>query len=103
AFQCEDPKCIHRTKLDASLVKEGAYLTSFGFFFPDRFPASFHYDGTRSEGGIQYDVIKVSPAGLQPVDLWLNRQTHRIARFVTAGGLQTDLSDYRSVDGVTVP
>ena len=75
------------------------YVSSFAFFFPDRFPATFALLGTRSHEGRDYDVLQITPANADSVELWVNRQTHRIGRIV-APGESAELSDYRDFDGL---
>jgi len=104
AYTCANPACDPRTLLDPVAIRAGAYLASFGFFFPERFAASFSYEGSRREHGILYDVVKVSPAGLQSMQLWIDQGTHRIFRMVLGNGaFRTDVSDYRQVGAVMVP
>jgi hypothetical protein len=87
-----DPAAIRRRVRDL-------YVSSFAFFFPDRFPATFTLLGTRSHGGTDYDVLQVTPANTDSLELWVNRQTHRIGRIV-APGETAELSDYREFDGL---
>ncbi len=104
AYGCRNPQCDPPTKFDSASMKIGAYLTSFGFFFPNRFAASFRYEGSRRERGILFDVVKVSPAGLDSVDIWIDHGTHLIFRLAYGGGqIHDDLSDYRVVGSLTVP
>jgi hypothetical protein len=75
------------------------YVSSFAFFLPERFPATFALLGTRSHEGTDYDVLQVTPANADSVELWVNRATHRIGRIV-APGETAELSDYRDFDGL---
>jgi hypothetical protein len=93
-----------RSALDVKSMRAGAYVACFGFFFPNRFPASFRFDGTRIERGVPYDVVAVSPTGLDSIDVWVDQNSHYIYKVVYAGGqYETDFSDYRTVGAVTVP
>jgi hypothetical protein len=104
SYQSTDADFHDRTPIDPNEARNGAYLVAFGFLFPARFPASFHYEGLKSDKGVPFDVVTVSPRGLKPVDLWLDLNTHRIFRIVSDGGRShEDLSDYREVTGVLVP
>lgn len=87
-----DPAAIRRRLRDL-------YVSSFAFFFPDRFPASFALLGTRRHEGTDYDVLRVTPANADSVELWVNRQTRRIGRIV-APGETAELGDYRDVNGL---
>lgn len=104
AYQCADAECVSPTVLPLQGVRTGAYLTSYGYFFPDRFAASFEYRGARDEGGARYDVVQVKAEGIDPIELWVDQGTHRVARMVYENGqMRTDLSDYRQVGPVWVP
>lgn len=87
-----DPATVARQRRDT-------YISSFGYFLPDRFPASADYVGQQRLDGISYDVVRMTPVNAAPVDLWLDPQTHHVARFV-ADGEYAALSDYRMFDGV---
>jgi hypothetical protein len=103
-YGCADAGCVSRTVLDPQGMRFGGYLGGFGFFFPDRFPASFDYQGVRTDHAVRYDVVKVTPVGLHPVEIWVDQRTHHVCRLVFAGGsMRTELSDYRQVGGVRVP
>jgi len=91
-----------RSGLDAKAMRRGAYIACFGFFFPNRFPAEFRFDGIRTDHGVAYDVVTVSPTGLDHIDVWIDPKSHRVFRVAYAEG-QADLSDYRTVGAVTVP
>jgi hypothetical protein len=66
AYESANPRFEGKTPIDSRVVKSGLYMSSFGFFFPSRFPASFHLEGTKSERGVSYDVVKVSLRDLDP-------------------------------------
>jgi hypothetical protein len=61
-------------------TKLSGYLDVQGYFFPDRFPAQFTYAGAREADGRRYDVVVVTPAGGNPLDLWLEPRTHLLKR-----------------------
>jgi len=104
AYGCPNPACDPPRPLDATLLKGGAYQVGYGFFFPDRFPASFQYEGSRVDHGVHYDVVKVSPTNLDPFEIWIDSTTHLIYRLADPSRrFQWDLSDYRRVGSVTVP
>lgn len=87
-----DPAVLRRKLRDL-------YVSSFAFFFPDRFPASFTLLGTRRHGGRDYDVLQVTPVDAESVELWVDRQTHRVGRIV-APGETAELGDYREFGGL---
>ena len=104
AYQSSNSSFRPRSELNGATMKYGAYVACFGFFFPQRFEASFHFKGTHTDHDASYDVVTVSPAGLDSVDVWVDQKTHRISRYVYANGrFQTVLSDYRHVGAVSVP
>ena len=79
-----------------------AYLGSFGYFFPDRFAATFSVRGSQTVEGRSYDVLRVTPADAEGADLWIDRETSRVARIVVEGEMAVP-SDYRTFDGVCAP
>lgn len=85
---------------------EQAYRSSYAFFWPARWPATRTYVGDRQADGVTYDAIKVTAKGAEPIELWIDRTSHRIAREVEITGAQPHtqiLSDYRAVGGVLLP
>ena len=103
-YVCADADCTSRTPLDGRGMRTGAYLASFGFFFSDRFPASFEYRGTQTDSGTEYEVVRVAPTGMDVVEIWVDSGTQRVARLVQQPAAErTDLSDYRRVGDVLVP
>jgi hypothetical protein len=83
-----------------------AYLDNFGYLRPSAGGAIVVYAGRRTEGEKSYDVLAVTPPYGSEVDLWVDSQTHLIARETATIGLvsiTTTLSDYRRVDGITYP
>lgn len=84
----------------------GTYLTVFGFFYPDRFPATFEYRGRKDADGATYDVVTATPAGAPPVDLWLDVRTHLLQRATGSVGttaFTAVVKRYQVVDGVSIP
>ena len=56
----------------------GTYISIGGFYYPDRFPASFAYKGRHRHGGAVYDVVSVTPKDADSAELWLDAKTHRL-------------------------
>jgi hypothetical protein len=86
--------------------RRNAYFSIFGYFFPKRFAAQRVYVGPQVSGGVTYDVVRVTPADGSPMELWIDRATHRIGALVDpdkAHPMIALLSDYRPVGGVMVP
>jgi predicted aspartyl protease len=85
---------------------QDAYRSSYAFYFPKRFPAKREYAGQRSADGKTYEAVKITPAGAEPFELWLDPDTHRIAREVQlTGGMPHTfiLSDFDAFDGLQLP
>jgi predicted aspartyl protease len=83
-----------------------SYLSTYGFFFPDRAPATFAAAGTRGDGGATYDAVRVTPKGAEPLELWFDRKTHLVTREVQLTGAQPQtilLGNYTPTGGVLVP
>lgn len=83
-----------------------AYFTSWGFFFPDRFPATFRTLADQSQDDRAFDVVEVTPGGGRPVELWFDRSTHLLARIVDREGqpaVSVEASDYRPVGPLLIP
>ena len=66
----------------------GAYLTVGGYYWPERFPATFEYDGRKVADGLAYDVVTVTPDGAGPFDIWLDPDNHRLQRLTAMDGDQ---------------
>jgi hypothetical protein len=87
-------------------ARQSAYGSTFAFFFPQRFPAKFDYLGAHTQEGATFDVVKVTLIGATPMEIWIDRSTHLVARFVDRSGpkpVTAILSDYRSVGGIRQP
>jgi hypothetical protein len=79
--------------------RRDAYLSSAGWFFPDRFPATIDLVGTQRLGGKVVDVLHISHEDADSFELWVERDTHHVRRIV-AGTEYANLSDYRMFGGV---
>lgn len=90
-----DPAALRRARRDA-------WLSNFGWLLPDRFPAAFRLVGPRAHQGRSYDVVEATPEGGDSAELWVDRETRRVARMV-AGPEQAELSDYRDFSGICTP
>lgn len=87
---------------DAAIVRRhrrDTYLSSFGWFFPDRFPAEFVLASNQAWEGTSLQVLRITPENADPFELWVDPATHLVRRIV-AGNEHADLSDYRTFDGV---
>lgn len=83
-----------------------SYRSAYAFYWPARWDASREYVGERQDVGRTMDVIKVTPKGGAPFELWIDRGQHRIVRQVELTGRQKKtsiLSDFQKVNGVMLP
>ncbi len=83
-----------------------AYRTALAFWYPERWPASIEGAGDREEGARRFRVVRITPRGGRPFELWIDAATSLPDRTVekTAAETRTVLfSDYREVQGVKVP
>jgi hypothetical protein len=83
-----------------------SYRRSFSYWFPGRREATLEYAGDRSHEGRQFHVLRITPKGGRPFELWIDAATFLFDRVVEKGATQTRtdfLSDYRSVNGVHLP
>ena len=74
------------------------YLSINGFFFPDRFPATFRFVRAAAEGARQFEIVEVTPKGGRPLEVWFDGRTHLIQRVVDIQGtpaVRVEASDYR--------
>jgi hypothetical protein len=80
-----------------------AYASINGFLFPDRFPARFDYLRAKTEGKRRYDVLRITPEGANPFELWVDRATHLVARIVDRTGKRpviATITGYEDADGL---
>lgn len=79
-----------------------AYRRSHAFWYADRAAATIEYAGESPDGQRKLQVVRITPTGGRPFDMWIDSKTFVIDRIVerTARELRTTfLSDYRSVAG----
>ena len=93
--------------VDAGLVAaDEAYRVSRAWWFSDRHPATIALIGTRSENDRSFDVLSITPEGGRPFEAWIDRSNHLLARTdeqQAEDRVVTTYSDYREIDGVTLP
>ena len=83
-----------------------AYRRSLAYFFPERWEAHVEYAGLREEGDRRFHVVRLTPKGGRPFDLWIDASTFLIDRTVEKAAIETRtvfFRDYREVEGVQVP
>lgn len=83
-----------------------AYLTARAYWYPERRKGSIASLGRRAENGRSFLGIEATAEGSRPLELWFDERTalldHTIDR-VGAETRRTIFSDYRKVEGVTLP
>lgn len=83
-----------------------AYRSALGYFYPERWPAELAYQGEKSEGGRSFLVMRATPKGGRPFDIWIDAKTSLIDHTIEKAAIETRTvfySDYREVQGVRVP
>lgn len=98
--------------LDAATARRqaitDAYLARNGWFAPaSRDPATMSWLGEQHEQGRRFQRVRVTPAGGDPVEAWIDADTHLLARLSREGDdgftTTTSYTDYRTVDGLRLP
>jgi hypothetical protein len=83
-----------------------AYRNALAYWFPQRWAAQIECLGRKEEQGRPFDVLRITPQGGRPFDLWIDAATHVIDHTVEKADIETRttyFSDYRSVNGVKAP
>jgi Aspartyl protease/PDZ domain len=92
---------------DARLgAADEAYRRAVAYWYPERWPAEIAVLGPRAESGRDFDVLRITPRGGRPFEVWIDRASGLFDRVVETAALQTRttfFSNYRDVDGVKVP
>jgi hypothetical protein len=89
-------------KADATL----ACQTARAWWFPKRWPGKIKSLGTHKDGGKTFLVLRITPRGGNPFELWINAKTHLIARTVDrsrAVPATIYFSDHRKAKGIKLP
>jgi len=100
------PARTSQTPQALATARQGAYVSAWGFFFPDRFAAERIYIGTATVDGAEFDIVQATPKDGLPMELWIDRRSHLVSRMVDRSGPRTAvavLSDFRSINGVLTP
>lgn len=83
-----------------------AWMTARAYWYPSRRPGRVERAPDRVEGGRRFQVVRATPAGGRPIELWFDGATGLLARHIEVNGAVTTttrLSDYREVDGLRLP
>lgn len=68
--------------------------------------AEVTYEGSKTDAGATYDVLKVTPKDGKDFQAWFDAKTHLLSRTVevqSGNTVTTTLSDYKSFDGAMMP
>ena len=88
------------------LAVNAAYRDRLAFWYPERAPGRIAYKERAEADGASFDVIRITPEGGRPFELWINTETKLIERLVEreAQATRTELyMDMRDVAGVKIP
>ena len=88
------------------LAVNEAYRRSNAWWQPDFGGAEIAYEGTKTDAGNTYDVLKVTPKEGKDFQAWFDTKTHLLMRTVevqSGNTITVTLSDYKSFDGVMLP
>jgi len=98
------------TVSDSGDSREGsvdeAYRRSVSYWYPSRHKAAITDSGEQKEGGRTFRVLRITPEGGRPFDLWLDAATLLADRTVERRSNElhtTRFSDYRTVEGIKLP
>ena len=79
-----------------------AYRRSYSLFTARR-PGKIEHVGRQQDGATKFEVVRVTPEGGRPFDLWIDSSSHLIVRAVEKAGTRTSTTyytDYREVQGL---
>jgi hypothetical protein len=82
-----------------------AYRVVMGYWYPEHSDAQIECPGDQAEQRGRFYVLRITPKGGRPFDLWIDAGTYLIDRTVEKGDTEirsTYFSDYRTVRGVKV-
>ncbi len=86
-------------------VNDG-FRAARGWCFPARWAFTSQYLGEKTDGGRSFAVVAITPEGGRPFSLWLDPESHLIARMEeqqAEGVAVVRYDDYRAVGGVKLP
>ena len=85
---------------------QDAYRGAYAFYFPDRYPAKMEMAPARKIEGKSYPAIKITPKGSDPIEVWFDPSTHRVAGILQLTGDHPHsylFSNYTKFGGVMIP
>ena len=80
-----------------------AYRRSLAYWYQERWPANFEYKERKQDQGSEFHVLKVTPRGGRPFELWFDTSSYLLRRIVentATGTLNVWFDDYREVNNV---
>jgi hypothetical protein len=83
-----------------------SYRRSFSSWYADRRPGQIATEGERREGDRVFHVLRITPQGGRPFEMWIDVATFLTDRIVEKGAVETRttlLADYREVQGLRLP
>jgi len=81
-----------------------AFVSSNGFFFPDRFPAAMRYLREAEHDGRRFDVVEIVPERGRALEYWFDRADHYLGRVVDPrDGIVVEAGDYRRIGELVAP
>jgi Aspartyl protease/PDZ domain len=83
-----------------------AYRGSMAYWYPQRWAAQMECPGKKEERGKSFYVLRITPQGGRPFDLWIDATSYLFDHTVEKADIETRttyFSDYRTVKGVKVP
>ncbi len=87
------------------LAVSEAYQDQNLWWRSDRGGAQIADDGTKTDGGANYDILTVTPRGGKTFDAWFDAKTHLLSRVIEGQGtltITTFYSDYAPTDGALI-
>jgi len=106
-WSLDSAKQPHREQGDDALLgnADDAYRRTMAYWFPERWPARIELLGARPDGGRNFYVLRITPKGGRPFEMWLDAATWLVDRTVEKGDRETRtnfFSEYREVQGVKI-
>ena len=95
---------------EGSDAREGtineAYRRSLAYWYTERWRAQIEYKGQEQEGELRFHVLRITPEGGRPFELWFDGATYLLGRIVektAIGTLKVWFEDYRETGGLKLP
>jgi len=88
------------------LQVNAAYRDRLAFWYAERARGRIAYKDRAEVDGAVFDVVRITPEGGRPFELWINTETHLIERLVEREAIAVRTEQYmdlREVNGVLVP